>query len=238
MMLAGWRGIFGSFLIFALITITWFAIRIPETLAPENRAPFSLKRILSAVQEIIKIRPTVGYALTGGLLNGIFIGYLNSSQQIFQEQYVLGERFPLFFAINALSLGLAALVNSQLVMRYGMHQLVRWAMRIEFGLAVLFLGIAVITTGQPPLWALMAFLMMSFFCTGVLFGNMNSLAMQPLGHLAGIGAAAVGSFSTLISMLLGTLIGRSYNGTILPLVIGMFVLSGASMFVIRWAQSE
>ncbi len=238
MMLAGWRGIFGSFLIFALITITWFAIRIPETLAPENRAPFSLKRIVSAVQEIIKIRPTVGYALTGGLLNGIFIGYLNSSQQIFQEQYALGERFPLFFAINALSLGLAALVNSQLVMRYGMRQLVRWSLRIEFGLVAIFLGIAVITMGQPPLWALMAFLMMSFFCTGVLFGNMNSLAMQPLGHLAGIGAAAVGSFSTLISMLLGTLIGRSYNGTILPLVIGMFVLSGASMFVIRWAQSE
>jgi DHA1 family bicyclomycin/chloramphenicol resistance-like MFS transporter len=88
------------------------------------------------------------------------------------------------------------------------------------------------------LWLLMAFLMTSFFCTGILFGNLNALAMQPLGRLAGIGAAVVGSFATLISMLLGTLIGCSYNGTILPLVVGMTLLSGITIFVIRWATSE
>lgn len=84
----------------------------------------------------------------------------------------------------------------------------------------------------------MAYLMLSFFCTGILFGNMNALVMQPLGHLAGIGAAVVGSITTLISMSFGTLIGRSYNGTILPLVIGMTVLAGISIFVMRWAESK
>jgi DHA1 family bicyclomycin/chloramphenicol resistance-like MFS transporter len=84
----------------------------------------------------------------------------------------------------------------------------------------------------------MAYLMLSFFCTGILFGNINSLVMQPLGHLAGIGAAAVGSVSTLISMLLGMLIGRSYDGTVLPLVVGTTILAGISIFVIRWAASK
>jgi DHA1 family bicyclomycin/chloramphenicol resistance-like MFS transporter len=123
-------------------------------------------------------------------------------------------------------------------MRYGMRTLVGWALSIAFGLAVIFLGITIALAGQPPLWLLMAFLMTSFFCTGILFGNLNALAMQPLGRLAGIGAAVVGSFATLISMLLGTLIGRSYNGTILPLVLGMTILSGITIFVIRWATSE
>jgi DHA1 family bicyclomycin/chloramphenicol resistance-like MFS transporter len=62
--------------------------------------------------------------------------------------------------------------------------------------------------------------------------------MQPLGHLAGIGAAVVGALSTLISMLLGMVIGRYYDGTIFPLVIGMVVLSGISIFVVRWSASE
>jgi DHA1 family bicyclomycin/chloramphenicol resistance-like MFS transporter len=71
---------------------------------------------------------------------------------------------------------------------------------------------------------------------GVLFGNLNALAMEPLGHIAGIGAAVVGALSTLISVLLGTLIGQSYNGTILPLVIGLAVLAGLSVMVVRWAE--
>lgn len=235
---AGWRSIFGSFLLFACITVGWFALRIPETLAPENREPFSLKRITRSFQEILKIRPALGYALTAGLINGIFLGYLNSSQQIFQEQYALGDLFPLFFAIISLSLGMASFLNARLVMRYGMIQLVRWALRIEFGLAVVFLGIAMLCAGHPPLWLFMAYLLLFFFCTGVLFGNTNSLAMQPLGHLAGIGAAMVGSFSTLLSVLLGTVIGRSYDGTVLPLVVGMTTLSGIAMFVVRWAASQ
>jgi DHA1 family bicyclomycin/chloramphenicol resistance-like MFS transporter len=235
---AGWRSIFSSFILFALITIIWFAIRMPETLALENRIPFSLKRIASSVREILKTRPAFGYTLAAGLLSGVFLGYLNSSQQIFQEQYALGELFPLYFATVSLSLGSASFMNTRLVMRYGMIKLVRVALGTGFGLAVIFLGVSIALEGQPPLGLLMAYLMVSFFCTGILFGNINALAMQPLGRLAGIGAAVVGSLSTLISMLLGMLIGRSYNGTVIPLVAGMAILTGISIFVIRWAAAK
>jgi DHA1 family bicyclomycin/chloramphenicol resistance-like MFS transporter len=135
-------------------------------------------------------------------------------------------------------LGTASFLNARLVMRYGMNNLVRVSLGAVFGLAVIFLGVSYAFAGQPPLWSLMAYLMLSFFCTGILFGNINAMAMQPLGHLAGIGAAVVGSISTLISMLLGILIGQNYNGTVLPLVIGMTVLSGITMFVVRWVASE
>jgi DHA1 family bicyclomycin/chloramphenicol resistance-like MFS transporter len=77
-----------------------------------------------------------------------------------------------------------------------------------------------------------------FFAVGLLFGNQNSLAMEPLGHLAGVGAAVVGSISTLLSMLLGTWIGQSYNGNIMPVLIGLAVLCSLSIFVVRWAESE
>ncbi|MBN1180444.1 MAG: multidrug effflux MFS transporter [Anaerolineae bacterium] len=236
LMVSGWRGIFGSFLFFALVTLVWFVLRIPETLAPGDRTPFSMHRIVHAVREIFHIRSAIGYTLVAGLVNGVFLGYLNSSQQIFQEQYGLGDLFPLFFALNSLSLGLASFTNAHLVMRFGMVKLARWSLGVVFGLAVVFVGLSLLLAGHPPLWGLMAYLMVSFFCIGILFGNINALAMQPLGHLAGIGAAVLGSLTTLISTLLGTLIGRSYNGTVLPLIIGMALLTGASIFVIRWAE--
>jgi DHA1 family bicyclomycin/chloramphenicol resistance-like MFS transporter len=233
---AGWRSIFGSLVLLAVIASLWFALRIPETLAPENRAPFALRRIIMTIREIVNIRLALGYTVAAGLINGAHLGYLNSAQQIFQEQYALGDLFPLYFAIAALSIGLASFLNARLVMRFGMRFLVRRALFAILGLSSVALGIALLVAGQPPLWFLMAYLMTTFFCIGMLFGNMGALAMEPLGHIAGIGAAVVGSLSTLISVPLGVVIGGSYNGTILPLVAGMFILAGLSIVVMRWAE--
>ncbi|MCP5096668.1 MAG: multidrug effflux MFS transporter [Chloroflexi bacterium] len=233
---SSWRGIFGSFVVLTLIVLVWFALRQPETLVPEKRAPFTIQRILSTTREIIKNRLAFGYTVTSGLVSGAFIGYLNSSQQIFQEQYDLGTRFPLYFAIIASSVGLASFMNSRLVMKFGMRLLVRRALLIIFVLSIAAFGISLFIAGQPPLWFFMVYLMSSFFCVGILFGNMNALAMEPLGHIAGIGSAIVGSLSTLISVLLGTVIGQSYNGTILPLVAGLVIMVGLSMGVVRWAE--
>ena len=234
----GWRAIFGSFVLFALITLSWFTLRIPETLAPDKRASFSINRIVSATIEIVKIRPALGYTVSAGLISGAFIGYLNSSQQILQEQFALGDLFPLAFAVIALSIGIATISNSRLVLRYGMRFLVRWSLYGILGLALAALLLALVHAGQPPFWLFMAYIMLTFFCIGILFGNQNALAMEPLGDMAGIGAAIVGSLSTLISMPLGTIIGQSYNGTILPLIIGMLVLTGLAILVVRWAEGN
>jgi len=235
---AGWRSIFFSFVLMALVTLIWFALRMPETLSPEKRTPFSLKRIINTTFEIIKIRPVFGYTVSIGLISGAFLGYLNSAQQIFQEGYALGERFPLYFALISLSIGIASFSNAHLVLRFGMRFLVRWSLIIILGLSTVTLGIALKTSGQLPLWLLTIYLMSTFFSVGILFGNQNSLAMEPLGHLAGIGAAVVGSLSTLISIPLGTLIGQSYNGTVVPLIIGLAVLSGLSITVVHWIKIE
>lgn len=237
LLFSGWRAIFLCLMLIAIITIVWFALRMPETLAEENRTSFSLQQIISTIREILKIRIASGYTVTAGLISGMFLGYLNSTQQIFQEQYALGVSFPLYFAFISLSLGMASLTNARLVMRFGMRFLAGRSLYLIFGLSILALGIALLTAGYPPLWILVVYLMMTFFGIGILFGNLNALAMEPLGHLAGIGAAVVGSLSTLISMVLGTIIGRSYNGTILPLVSSIAILTALAIIVVRWTES-
>ncbi len=235
---SGWRGIFVSFVIMALLTLIWFGLRMPETLVPEQRAPFSIRRIVEATTQIMKNRIALGYTVSAGLVGGAFLGYLSSAQQIFQELYALGSRFPIFFAIISFSLGFASFLNARLVLRFGMRFLVWWSLILIIGLAALGLGVALMTAGQPPFWFLMAYLMLTFFNIGILFGNQNALAMEPLGRLAGIGAAVVGSLSTLIQMPLGTIIGQNYNGTIFPLIIGIGVLSAISILVVRWTEAK
>lgn len=235
---AGWRAIFGIFLLLAVIALVWFAIRQPETLAPENQAPFTIGRILKTTKTIVQNRLAFGYTITAGLVSGAFIGYLNSAQQIFQEQYALGDLFSIYFGIVASAIGLASLLNSRLVLRLGMRLLVRSALLITSILSAVVLVSTLLLPEQLPFAVFMAYLMLSFFCVGILFGNLNSLAMEPLGQMAGIGAAIVGSLSTFISVLLGTFIGQSYNGTIVPLVTGLAVLSGLSLLVVGWAEAN
>jgi DHA1 family bicyclomycin/chloramphenicol resistance-like MFS transporter len=236
LMIAHWRAIFGFMLAVAAIALVWFALRQPETLAPERRVKFSPSRIVLAVRETCGSRVAFGYTLASGLIFGAFVGYLNSAQQILQMQYGLGELFPLYFGALALAIGCASLVNARLVMRHGMRRLSTWALGLLTGLSLAFLMPATLADGAPPLWALMAYLMVVFFCIGMLFANFNALAMEPLGHIAGVGAAVVGSLTTLISMTLGAAIGRAYDGTVLPLIVGFALLGLVAIAVMRWTE--
>ena len=236
MFLAGWRAIFASFLILALITLVWFALRQPETLSRENRVPFSFKRIIGTVRIIFGNRSAIGYTVTAGFVFGFFLGYLNSAQQIFQEEYALGAAFPFYFAFLALSIGGASLFNARFVLHHSMQSLSQRALISISTLSAGFFFLSLWFHGHPPLWTLMAYLFATFFGTGILFGNLNALAMESLGTIAGTGAGVVGSLSTYISLVAGTAIGQSYNGTVLPLTAGFFMLSLASFTAMRWAE--
>ena len=235
--IASWQAIFMLFLLLVLVVVSWFYLRQPETLQRHNRIRFSLSQLLIDTRAIFRIRAALGYTLTMGFAFGAFIGYLSSSQQIFQVQYELHELFPLYFGLLACAIGCASLLNAQLVLRFGMRRLSRFALRGICFLSVPFYLYAWMQLGHPPIYLLMAYLLPLFFCFGVLFGNLNALAMEPLGHVAGLGSALVGSVSTLMSVLFGVLIADAYDQTVLPLVAGFALLGLAGLATIRWTDS-
>jgi DHA1 family bicyclomycin/chloramphenicol resistance-like MFS transporter len=129
------------------------------------------------------------------------------------------------------------LLNARLVMVWGMQLLCRAALIAACVASLVFFTCAWALAGAPPLWSLMAWLAVAFFCNGVLFGNFNAMALEPLGHIAGVASAVVGSLTTFLSLALGTLIGRSFDGTVLPLVGGFAGLGLAALAMMRWAEA-
>jgi MFS transporter, DHA1 family, multidrug resistance protein len=236
LLFAPWRAIFVLLLAIAAATLAWHMLRQPETLPPERRLPFSALRIWQAIAETCRNRFALGYTIIAGLIFGAFVGYLTSSQQIFQEIYGVGRLFAVYFAVLAAAIGVASITNSKLVMKYGMRRMCRWALLTGSSLSVVFWFYVVSVDLQPPLFVLMAYLLAAFFAFGVLFGNFNALAMEPLGHIAGVAAAVVGSFTTFISLAIGTIIGRSYDGSVMPLVSGFAGLSALSLLLMGWVE--
>lgn len=236
LLVAGWRMIFVALVICAGITLFWFALRQPETLDADARRPFSVGRIAHALMEILRSRHAVVYTVAAGMIFGAFIGFLNSSQQILQELYGLGPLFPLYFAMLALTIGVASFINSQLVTRLGMRYLSRIALRIIASVATVFF--IVCQFGQPSLILTMIYLMVTFFFTGILFANLNSLAMDPLGHIAGLASSVIGAVTTFISLILGFIIGNLYNDTLIPVVLGFGLLSAVSLVLFHFAEGD
>lgn len=236
LLVAEWRMIFIALVAVAIIGFLWLSLRLPETLSDEKRLPFSTHQLWSGIKETCSNRIAFGYTIASGIIFGSFIGYLSSAQQIFAVVYDLEEQFPLLFAALALALGAASIVNGKLVVKYGMRRLLFIALISQIIISTSFFLYAYLQDGVPVLATLMTWGVASFFCTGILFGNFNALAMEPMGHIAGLAAAAIGSISTVISLAIGFYIGYLFNGTILPLVGGFALLSLLGLMVVLWTE--
>ena len=233
--LGGWRAIFFAFLAVAGVAFAWFGLRQPETLPPARRRPFSPRAIGAGVLEVLRIRASLGYTLATGFVFAAFVTYLSCAQQVFQEAYTTGALFPLYFAVLALAIAAASLANGRLVTKYGMQRLVRAATMTMALLSAAAWAAAFAFDGLPPLWLFVACLFAVFLCIGLLFGNLIALAMEPLGHIAGVGSAVVSSLSTFISIPLGAAVALSFDGTIYLLTAAFAVFGAASWAAIRWA---
>lgn len=234
MLFAGWRMIFGFLLALAVMVLVWFGLRLPETLPAESRKPFALGRIAAAVAETCANRASLGYTVVAGLVLGALLGYLVSAPQMLAGQYGLGRMFPVYFGVLALFIGAASLVNARLVVRLGMRRLAGVSLAAQSLSSLLFLAVAYGFDGHPPLTALMIYMMVVFACFGTLFGNLNALAMEPLGHIAGVGAAVVGTLTSLLGLSLGAGIGQLYDASVMPVIAGFALLGVLALLVMGW----
>jgi len=230
-----WQVIFYIQLIFSLLVSFWFWKRQPETLPSENRIPFTRHIFLDGIKELIKYKSTLGFTVISGFITGSFIVYLSGSQQIFQQQYGLVDEFPYIFAGLAISVGAATFLNGTLVLKFGMEKLVTLALLAFFGIPLLYI-ILFYNASNPGIIVLLAFFALQFFAIGFLFGNLRALAMEPVGHIAGIGAAITGFISTLMAVPISTYIGKFIGNTALPLFVGFLICGLLSIFILLFIK--
>lgn len=233
MLIASWRYIFVMYVAYATLICLWIAFRLEETLPPERRIPLSGANMVHGFMEIIRNRTTMSYMLCNGISFGAFTGYLNSSQQIFHEYYSTGKMFSIYFGLLALVLGIASLMNSRFVQRYGMRPICLYATFSIVAASAVFFALNVWMT-HVPLWIFLTYAATIFFGFGLMFGNLNAVAMEPMGKIAGIAAALIGSAASMISLVLGAVIGQLYNNTLLPMTAGFLILCSLSYAIMRW----
>lgn len=232
---ADWKAIILLFLFICITSTTWFALRQKETLSKSERKSIAPKQIIHASIETLTTPLSLVSILISGLIFGGFIAYLSSSQIIFQKIYGEIENFPYLFGGLAFTVGISSLINSFLVQRYGLVRLINIALKL---MVLNLLPISFHFYFYPHEPSLLYFYItfaVLFFLVGLLFGNLNALAMAPLGHIAGVASSVVGAVQNMISVGISVLIISQIKMSTFPLIIGFLLVSALSLLLLNLA---
>lgn len=232
--LAPWRYIFVIFGVFAAGVWLWVLLRLPETLHPEYRLPLTRRHVVHAATLVLGERASLCYTLAMTLMFGALLAYIGMVPQIFADVFHRAALMPLIFALCAASMAVTSFLNSRIVERVGMRIISQTGLLLY--LAATGLHVLVALLGYERLWTFVILQSATLACFGLAMSNFGAMAMEPVGSVAGIGAALQGFATTFGGALLGAAIGRSFNGSTLPLALGAFLCGLASLAFVLLAE--
>ncbi len=238
MVFAGWHAIFLVLVGVAVIASLWLGLRQPETLPADKRKPISVKGLIDAGRDLF-VRPVIWLAIViQGLTMGTMMASISSVQGVFEQYYNDADNFPLWFALIAGVSAFGSLLNSKLVMRLGMRRVASGAYMAALAICAANLALRLFVPLGPLVdFTLFMVLVISLFAMmGLTMGNLNALAMEPVGHIAGFASSMIGSVSTLFAVIFSVPIGLAFNGTPVPLSIGATALTFASVILMRFLK--
>jgi DHA1 family bicyclomycin/chloramphenicol resistance-like MFS transporter len=164
---------------------------------------------------------------------------LSSAQQLYAAHGVT-DTFPMWFAAGALLAGTGSVFNARYVMKLGMRKIVKasYIMQIIVSSVMLVLVLSGVTAGSAGLPLIFFYTVSVFWMAGVTFGNLNALALEHMGHIAGMAASIVTAISTVGAVLIAAPVGQLFNGTALPIVIATLTCSSLAWWLIRKTQTN
>ena len=224
-----WRWIFVFLGLYGAVTVAWMYLRLPETLAPENRRTLKPLEIMDAVRQVLTTRRTLGYMLATGVTQGALLATLFSAPQVMGEYLGMGPYFTVAFGIVAAAMSFGQFANSQLVGRFGMRLL------SHGGIAVAtLLSVALLLLARADAVGIVAYTLFMCGINALLMAsssNFNAMAMEPQGRIAGTASSLFGSVTTMMQALIAHSIGTAYDGSMLPLASGL-VACGVAVIAI------
>ncbi len=225
-----WRALFAVLTFIGLFGGSWLALRQRETL--QNQTPFSLSSYYKSFARVISSKICMTYAIVGALCYGALMGYINTSQQLFQDMYGLGEQYVIWFGASAAFISLATFCNAKLVGKYKIEFLCFWAISLLVVWSLIFLFYFNASSYKPEVITWMIFNCVGLFFLGIVFGNFNAIALSKMGYIAGFASAIVGSVNSALSLIIAWIIGISFNSTVESMVQGYFLCGLVALLLI------
>jgi DHA1 family bicyclomycin/chloramphenicol resistance-like MFS transporter len=218
LLVASWRAIFLVLAAYALTMLVWTSWRLPETLHPEYRRSLEWREMGRAIGQTLRDPQSRGYTLALTVSFSALVAYISSIQQIVFDAFGAGRYIGLVFATIAAPMALASWTNSRVVGRFGLR-------RVGHSAAAAFALITTVhalvgLTGHETLASFVVLQSLAMATFAFASSNLGTLAMEHMAPIAGTASSVQGVITTLGAAVIGFMIGQSFDGTVVPYLIG------------------
>ena len=227
--LIGWHYIFIVFILLSIFISGWFSLSITETL--KKPLPFGFRALGFTFREMCHNQTTLGFMLASGFIFGGLISFLNIAQPLYQNVFGVGDHFPFYFAFTALLIGLSSFINARIVLKIGAKTVVTYALLWVWCWSVVFL-IVERYFADIGLLGFLLFSSLVFTAFGFLFGNINAIALNPMGHVAGNASAIIGTSTNIMAIVIGTISNSFFNYDPQSLLMTFFAIATINLIII------
>ena len=230
LLLAGsWRLTTLSAAVLAIIGAVWFT-RVEETLDPADQLPLEFGRVAKAAKAVVTTRQTVLFTVAATMTYGSFFPWLGSSPTLIGDIYGFDSEFALIFAINAGLMAVTIVVTERLVRRYSTYPIIL----VQTGLLLLtsaaYVVVSLVSDGVPPFFLWFVLVSVLTALNSSTSPLQQSMAMEPMGAMAGTAASVTGAAVFLGGAILGSIIDANIDDTVTPFGVG-FLIYGAVMAI-------
>jgi len=230
LLVASWRAIFLVLAAYALTMLTWTSLRLPETLHPEYRRSLKWREMSSAIGQTVRERQSLGYTIALTVTFSALIAYISSIQQIIFDVFKAPEMIGLVFAAIAAPMALASWFNSRIVERFGLRRVGHSA---ALSLSIVTIAHASLAlSGHETLASFIVLQGLTMACFSLTSSNLGTLAMEHMAPIAGTASSVQGVTGTLGAAIIGFMIGRSFDGTATPFILGTAICTSLGFLLI------
>ncbi len=234
--LAGWRSIFLVLAAVSLATSIWMGLRQPETLL--QRQNLSLRHLINASRDVLGMPIVRAAILLQALILGGLFAALSSMQGIFAQSFDRAASFPLWFTVIAVGSAAGSVLNARFVQRFGMRKMLVWALHATLAASAALLAVQAILPADLRFAGFIIWAIVVFGGMGMTMGNLNALALEPLGHIAGLASSVITALSTVLSVVIAIPVGMAFHGTEAPLLAAFVIFGLLSQLVLRFMPAR
>ncbi len=222
---ASWRWVYACGLVLAGAVVAW-SVRFGETLHPDDRRPLRVRPTVEAFRRVVTSRRTILYAATLLFVDGAFLIFLGSTQQVFDVVYGRADQFAFLFAASAVVFAVGFLLVNPAIGRWGAHRVGLSVLSAAIALAVVLLMLTVAADGVPEFWTWFSLMVVGNTLLALVTPVAMSMALEPMGDLAGTAAGILGLGGITAASLLAAFVGTHIHASTTPWAVA-FVVYGA-----------
>ena len=233
--IGSWRWVMAFGVVSGLAVVVW-SLRLEETLDPAHRRQLRLGSVLAGFRSVVADRTAVGYTLMVTFSFGAFLAYLGSSELIFSDVYDRAGWFLPYFTVAGVVAAAVALSSNRLLHRIHARQLALRAGSAFAAASAALFAVTIASDGLPPFGV---WLVLYSLCNSIhvaVFPSGISLALEPMGAMAGTAASVLGFSTWMLGALLASFTDRAIDGSVMPIGIAYFAYSLIALACQLWAR--